>query len=99
MPDFTIVNAQQCTNNFASGEINGYTCFYNKKFEEFYCDCADFIIRKKKNGEMCKHLKELSKEVCGWHSMYSDERQNSEQERNYICPACGSATEAVKVAT
>jgi hypothetical protein len=42
----------------------------------------------------CKHIKEAEKKICGWHEMWSDEKQTIKG----ICPRCGGETEYVRVA-
>lgn len=43
------------------GEL--HTVYLNLKTGERNCDCQDFYFRKKKKGELCKHLKLVLEET------------------------------------
>lgn len=101
MPDLTMIYKQRCTNSHGTYSIKGsrgsYTVIIDKN-GQVSCTCPDYMYRKSKTGEHCKHIdKAYEKEVCQWHEMFSDEVQSKEQKQNNICPVCGSPTEAVKV--
>jgi len=34
---------------------------YNSEAQKYFCGCADFLIRKRKSGGMCKHIKFVDK--------------------------------------
>ena len=93
MPDLTIEYYQQCVPTYFT-EINGYEVC--SEYGREWCTCPDYKYRKKKQGKVCKHIKQVQEKECGWHGSYF-ERQTEEQEKNYICPRCGGPTEVVRV--
>ena len=99
MWDYTIEIHQQCTHYKSNWNVGGY---YQWNFfdERFYpkCDCPAYKYSKSYEGEKtCKHIKEVEKQMCTWHSLYG-EAQTEEQKENMICPRCRRQTEYVKVA-
>lgn len=54
---------------------------------DFICDCRGFEYRG-----MCKHIEEVSENMCRWDSTLNAEQQTPDQERDMMCPRCGGRT-------
>jgi hypothetical protein len=55
--------------------------------DDFICDCKGYEYR----GH-CRHIQEAFDNLCRWDSKGGPEQQTPEQERDMICPRCGSTT-------
>lgn len=58
---------------------------------EVICECVGYLFR----GH-CKHIGQAISMVCNWDSE-NEFTQTESQERQMICPKCGSKTQAVEV--
>ena len=89
MPDLNIAFVEQCSdlNPDFIWTVGSYqqTSFRGK----ITCSCKGFQYRK-----TCKHVKEVEKTKCSWHSEFSEERQK----KKGVCPVCGNETETVQFA-
>lgn len=45
-----------------TGKGTKYTVLIDNNFERVSCDCPDFIYRRSKKGEYCKHIKMVFKD-------------------------------------
>lgn len=111
MPDFTTESHQECTEwrrknidvPSESDPDKTYTVtadFSERRMRnnEFYCSCPAYKYQKMgKTKKMCKHIKKVKDQFCGWHSMWG-KSQTEEEKKNNICPECGGKTETVQVA-
>ncbi len=96
MPDLTYEIHQQCKPPMVMTSRNGkYTITGIGRERQFpHCTCPAYKFGK---GKECKHIREAEEDMCGWHSMFSDEVQTDYQRENQICPRCGGDTELVYV--
>lgn len=105
MPDFTIETRQMCASiqGPKSASVGGYQqdgLFSERIWPTCTCPAYRFARNGRTNfgGRMvpnlCKHILQAQKEVCGWHEDWSDERQKV----NGVCPRCQGETVIVNVA-
>lgn len=57
------------------------------------CDCMGFKTRHK-----CKHLDQVSKDLCGWNQQIEGGDVVRDAENKPHCPKCGAEAKLVRVA-
>jgi hypothetical protein len=103
MPDFTIETRSQCRSlSVHHANVGGYeqSGLHDERCWPT-CTCPAYKFSKRTinfGGQTvpphCKHIREAEEKACGWHEMFSPERQAQKG----VCPRCGGETEYVRVA-
>jgi hypothetical protein len=99
MPDFIVETEWQCSSlHIHERRVGGYlqwNLFEERVYPKCTCPAYKFGKRSVSFGggmfpEICKHIQQAEKDVCGWHSFTRPFKD--------ICPKCGLNVVPVSIA-